>query len=161
MHLAPKKETPVPVYPPRRAATDCTPSPVSRCIPGLAGFFIRLTCYLGRSRSIQLSRSISCDLAAISPIQVPFFFFARCARNLDKTKTRISCTIFRRISCTFFNRGPRQSRRNHCTPSSLCISRSDAFRTSADQPACAPASRRGRPLHSVRNQDTGMLEKNT
>ena len=54
--------------------------------------FIRLTCYLGRSRSIQLSRSISCDLAAISPIQVPFFFSSsRCARiSTDKTKTRLS-----------------------------------------------------------------------
>ena len=37
--------------------------------------FIRLTCYLGRSRSIQLSRSISCDLAAISPIRAVFLFF--------------------------------------------------------------------------------------
>ena len=60
---------------------------VSRCLPctslaprplaSLAWpvFFIRLTRYLERSRSIQLSRSISCDLAAISPIRAVFLFF--------------------------------------------------------------------------------------
>ena len=52
----------------------------ARCL-GWPILFIRLTCYLGRSRSIQLSRSISCDLAAISPIREPFFFSSsRCAR---------------------------------------------------------------------------------
>ena len=107
----------------RRAATSTN-------IPGLAGFFHQIDV---RSRG---------DLAYSSPVFLSFF--SRCARistNLQRHVTT-SCTIFRRTSCTLFKRGPRQSRRNHCTPSSLCI----AFRRVplADQPACAPRPPQGK-----------------
>ena len=83
---------------------------VSRCLPctslaprplaSLAWpvFFIRLTRYLERSRSIQLSRSISCDLAAMSPIQARFSFLLRAVRaSRQETKRR---SRFSRRSCT-------------------------------------------------------------
>ena len=126
-------------------------------IPGLAGFFHQIDAPSG---AIQINPAISFylvrsrgDVAYSSPF---FFSSSRCARISTRRRDVVDLVVDRalyyyppHIMHSIQHRGPRQSRRNHCTPSSLCI----AFRrrsTSRSTGRCAHRGRRGASAHIYR-----------